>query len=125
MENELHHLIVAVRLIHTDSEVRCAEKIAYAVTDICGFFRTFPELRHLNVELLRELCSDDFSKEVRQAAIDVWAQAERSRREADTETRGGMEAPCDLLVTGIVSQLLLLRVRPNRTMKEFEDSLPR
>jgi hypothetical protein len=124
LEHSLHQLIVAVKLIHVDSEVRCAEKIAYTVADICGFFRNFPELRHLNVELLREFCSDDFPKEVRQAAINVWAETARSWRKADTETRASIEPPCDLLVKGIVGQLLLLRVRPNRTMKEFEDSLP-
>jgi hypothetical protein len=124
LEQRLHQLIVAVKLIHSESDIRCAEKIRDAVADIAGFFRTFPELQHLNIALLKELCSDDFPRAVRQAAISVWAQAERRSRGSAGETGGGIEHPCDLLVSGIVNQLLSLRVRPCRTMKDYEDSLP-
>lgn len=117
LERELHTRIVEVKLIHTNDPVEYAEEMSEAVEGIRGFFMTFPELRYLNVEILKPLLGPEFDRETRETASYVWRKVESSRAD--------LEHPCEALVNAMVEHLLKLRVRSSRTIREFENSLPK
>lgn len=119
LEIQLHQLILSIRLIHTDSGDRCSEQITSVLEQIKYFFNTNQDRRHLNVdmEVFKAIYSDNMPQAIRRAAVEKWGQAERSG--------SGIQHPCEALGNEIVEDLLKMKVRPNRTMRDYDASLPR
>jgi len=117
LENQLDMRIVDIELIHTSDIDEFVQKMQSAIWGIKGFFETHPELRPLNLELLKPLVNDDFYRHMKQEARIEWA----NRRFAESE----QQHPCVTLVNEMVEHLLMLRVRRDRTMKDYRATIPR
>ena len=121
LEKELHRLIGDMKLIHSSKLDECTEQVLKVIEDIKGFFTNFTEIRNLNLRILKPFYSNDFRSNLNAGARVYWNETPQLLEEG--EDFDVVSDPCETLVGSLVKSLLELRVRPTRTMKDYEDSL--
>jgi len=116
LETNLYQLIFAVKIINAPTEDGCVHRLFSDLGDIRGFFSVHPEVQLLNLNAMKILFTYDLRGEVKDYTHSAWQH--------ELKGQDDTASPCDAAISAMVEQLLTLRIRPNRTMKQFEQTLP-